>query len=271
MRVILSISSDIGTALALKWIEDGFCVSGTYRTKSKNVELLESKGAQLAHCDFANKDSIVNAANFILGLGDWEVLVLSAGTQDPIGLFSEIDFNIWESSVEANFLGMVRFLHMALGRSTNVSQKSVIFFAGGATNNATERYSSYTISKIASIKLCELLDFENDLVKFTILGPGWVKTKIHNATLANPVMAGSNHEKTVEMLNGLEMNPMENVIDCCDWVIQQPKSVVGGRNFSVVHDAWGSPNLKEELLANKHLYKLRRFGNELKFTEKDNL
>jgi NAD(P)-dependent dehydrogenase (short-subunit alcohol dehydrogenase family) len=139
----------------------------------------------------------------------------------------------------------------------------VIFFAGGATNSAIERYSAYTVSKIASIKMCELLDFEISDTKFTILGPGWVKTKIHQSTIREPINSGKNFARTSEMLQGNEMNPMSKVIECCNWVISQPKEVVGGRNFSVVYDKWGDLELNNELLENENLYKLRRFGNNL--------
>ena len=159
---------------------------------------------------------------------------------------------------------MLRILQSCLQKPALAGIRTVIFFAGGGTNNATERYSAYTISKIASIKMCELLDFEFEDTKFSILGPGWVKTKIHNATLEDKVNAGKNYFKTRELISENGMNSMERVIDCCDWVINQPKNIVGGRNFSVVNDNWGSEDLTELLGKNQDLYKLRRLGNDLK-------
>jgi NAD(P)-dependent dehydrogenase (short-subunit alcohol dehydrogenase family) len=262
VRVILSISSDIGTALAIDWIKSGHKVAGTYRTWSSNCSRLSDAGVTLYECDFASRESISTAANSFNFI-DWEVLVLAAGTQEPIGLFAEVDFDSWEESLSPNFTGMLRFLHQSLNRPTNNSERTVIFFAGGGTNNATERYSAYTIAKIASIKMCELLDYENPDTKFTILGPGWVDTKIHNATLQNSENAGENFKKTQTMLRGTNMNPIENVIECCNWVVEQPKKLVGGRNFSVVHDAWRSESLLAHLESDSNLYKLRRSGNDL--------
>jgi hypothetical protein len=65
------------------------------------------------------------------------------------------------------------------------------------------------------------------------------------------------------MLRGNGMNPMSKVVECCNWVISQPKEIVGGRNFSVVYDNWGDPRLNIELLKDDNMYKLRRFKNEL--------
>ena len=263
MRLILSISSDIGTALAEEWHRDGIEVMGTYRTWSNNCKKLKELGIQLIQCDFTDKKSIESAISSSVQISHWNVLVLASGDQNPIGLFKDIVFDDWEKSVNANFTGMLRFLHRCLGFQSTEMLRTVIFFAGGATNSATERYSAYTISKIASVKMCELLDFEISDTKFVILGPGWVKTKIHQSTIREPINSGQNFERTNEMLQGNKMNPISAVVKCCNWVISQPKEIVGGRNFSVVHDNWGDSKLNNELLKNENIYKLRRFGNEL--------
>ena len=39
--IVISASSDIGTAMSLRWISRGWDVTGTYRTKSPAVEEME--------------------------------------------------------------------------------------------------------------------------------------------------------------------------------------------------------------------------------------
>jgi NAD(P)-dependent dehydrogenase (short-subunit alcohol dehydrogenase family) len=134
-------------------------------------------------------------------------------------------------------------------------------FAGGGTNSATSHYSAYTISKIASIKMIELLDFEIEDCKFSIIGPGWIESKIHNATLSAGRLAGDNFEKTLKMRREKLMNPVDVVIAACNWVIDQPKRVVGGRNFSAVHDDFTSIDLQNKLNEDFDFFKLRRKGN----------
>ena len=137
-------------------------------------------------------------------------------------------------------------------------------FAGGGTNSATIDYSAYTISKIASIKMIELLDAEINDTTFSILGPGWVKTKIHDATLQSEEAAGENYIKTLDMLdkNGEKCNPMEDVIKCCNWILSSDRELVGGRNFSLVFDPWDSKDI-EKIRDDSNNFKLRRFGNEI--------
>ena len=136
-------------------------------------------------------------------------------------------------------------------------------FAGGGTNSATTDYSAYTISKIASIKMVELLDAEIPDTSFSILGPGWVKTKIHASTLNLKSSAGVNYFKTVEMLeeDGKKCYPIEKVIACCNWILSSDRALVSGRNFSSVFDPWEDEKIKL-IMNDKNLFKLRRFGND---------
>lgn len=264
-RVIISISSDIGTALAEEWMGKGHDVLGTYRTPSEATDTLAGSGATLFHNDLADAGSVDEVcAQLQTAARDWETLVLAPGLQDPIGMFADCDFGEWASSMDVNFTAQMRILHALLLLRNRSSQEmpSVVMFAGGGTNNATVRYSAYTIAKIASIKICELLDAEIPDCKFTIIGPGWVKTKIHESTLDAKESAGNGYERTIEKLNSDECVPMDQVVKCVDWVIGESRDVVGGRNISLVYDDWGNPELNRALRDDNDMYKLRRSGND---------
>ena len=141
----------------------------------------------------------------------------------------------------------------------------VVFFAGGGTNNPFTNYSAYCVSKILLIKMCELLDDENTDLNVFIVGPGWVRTKIHDQTLDNPKGAGNSYERTLEFLESEGSGTSyEDIYDCINWCIAKGRDVAGGRNFSVVYDTWrqGGEQLAEQLRGDSDKFKLRRFGNE---------
>lgn len=262
-RVIISISSDIGTALALHWLSEGYTVVGTYRTWTDSCDSLQRAGAVLYECDLSDSASIKTCAEHLHTHGPWDIVTVAAGTLEPVGTFAEVSFDEWSASVEVNLLAQLRVVHHLLPTRNTTSKLGplVLFFAGGGTNGAPERYSAYTLSKIALIKACELLHAEIPDTRFSILGPGWVKTKIHQQTLNAGKLAGANLEKTARMLQGDEWQPMERIVECCDWIVASPRSVIGGRNFSSQHDAWGSTSLNEALQSDQNMYKLRRAGN----------
>jgi len=265
--VIISISSGIGHALGKRWRGRGMEVCGTYRRPSSLVDDLKDAGVKTVCCDMADASSVRKACFFLRRMCfSWDYLVLCPGMLGPVGAFQEVDFAQWQKSLEVNFTRQIQFVH-ALLPSRNKSGRHppvVLFFAGGGTNNATVNYAAYTVSKIALIKMCELLDAEVPDTNFVILGPGWVKTKIHQATLDAGLKAGANYQKTMEKLAGEECTPMEKVLDCCDWLIEADRKAVSGRNFSVVFDKWGSSALVKKLLKDPNMYKLRRHGNEMK-------
>lgn len=263
--IIISVSSDIGTALANRWLNYGWNVAGTYLTDSDKTKKLYDSEVFLTKCDMRNKVSLNKAISALAEkVGKWDVLVMCPATQEPVGNFIGCNFNAWEESIGINFTSHYRIIHDLLpfrNLERNNYEPCVLFFAGGGTNNATINYSAYTISKIAQIKMCELLDAEISDSRFTILGPGWVKTKIHEATLKAKEKAGDNYQRTIDKLAGGNLTPVEKVVDCCDWVIKTPRSIVSGRNFSVASDKWGSDELNNKLASDSDMYKLRRFGN----------
>ena len=262
-RHIISISSDIGMALANKWLDQGHRVSGTFRTSTLELEELSKKGAEIVFCDLSNHESVVRSVEYLNNLEPWDLLVVAPGSLAPIGMFENTTFNEWSNSVNTNFVQQFGLLHGMLPTRNLKSLHGplVLFFAGGGVNSATKRYSAYTISKIASIKMCELLDAEIIDTRFSIVGPGWIKTKIHEATLEAAGRAGDNYGKTVDMIASNDWIPMSKLMEFCDWIIGSPRSVISGRNFSLAHDEWGTEHLNKSLISDTNMYKLRRKGN----------
>ena len=56
---------------------------------------------------------------------------------------------------------------------------------------------------------------------------------------------------------------MDDIYACLEWCVAQDRSVISGRNISVVHDPWrnGGKSLAAMLAADPNRYKLRRAGN----------
>ena len=264
--IIIACSSDIGSAMARRWRKKTWNVFGTYRKKSYTTAKLSKIGVDLIQCDLADNSSVQKACLELRNLCPlWDNLILSAGFQEPIGSFISCNFDDWADSVQINFTNQLRIVKELLpARNTNNTLgPCVLFFAGGGTNNATVNYSAYTISKIALIKMCELFDAEIPDTRFVIVGPGWVKTKIHQETLMAGERAGENYEKTKYKLSSNECTLMDKVLDCCDWLINSPRDVISGRNFSVVFDMWGTEELSQQLMDDVDMYKLRRHGNNM--------
>jgi len=138
----------------------------------------------------------------------------------------------------------------------------VLLFAGHGSNDAPANYSAYIVSKIALIKMCELMDAEIPDARFVIIGPGPVLTKIHEPTYAAGERGGPNYHRTMNRVAQNHWVSMDEVLDCCDWAVDSPRKVISGRNISLVFDVWGTEELDTKLIDEPNMYKLRRSGND---------
>ena len=264
--VLIGGSSDIGKSLVERLAENNEIIS-TYNSKNPDKDLPTVTNIKL---DISNKEDI----NYFIENNishEWDILIFLPATMKPIGLFEEVDGEEWVKSIEVNFTNQLYLLKKILPfRKINKELiKTVIFCAGPGTNNATVRHSSYTISKIALIKITELLDKEIDDIKFSVIGPGWVKTKIHKEVLDAGKNAGKMFVETQKRLKNENFNSMDRVIDSFDYVIKNKKIIVGGRNISSQSDKLEEDSLLNVLEIDKDIYKLRRDFNDFQLSDLD--
>ena len=195
-------------------------------------------------------------------LKDWDVLISFIGSQFPIGPLHLSSPNDIISGVNINFTFQLALISECLRfRSIDCFNK-LLLFAGGGTNSAPTLYSTYISSKIALIKLTELLYAEYPDIHPTIVGPGWVKTKIHNATLSDSgkILTPESYVETKRRFSEDDFVPMSRVISCMSAILSEPSSKFAGRNISVQHDAWFEESFLSSPSLDPSSYKLRRFS-----------
>lgn len=262
--MIASISSDIGAFLARRFLENKHNVYGTYRNPAHIPKDFHGTGMRLFKCDVDSNVDVENLKKELRNQGiKWDLFISAVGTLEPIGRFFELDFAKWEKSVVTNSISQLRLLHGIYDLRSGNRMSNVIFFAGGGTNGPFDNFSAYCIGKMALIKMCELLDSEYPDLHISILGTGWVRTKIHNQTLAAGGKSGDNFERTQKFLEtGFSGTSLSDIAECIEWCIAAPKSATSGRNVSIVHDEWREGrDLLFALESDRDKFKLRRSGN----------
>lgn len=268
---ILGITSDIGRELGLRFMSDSWRVTGTCRPQADRHQL--PADFQLFECDLGSAESIDRfIGEYQRENCQWDVFIVAAGTEEPIGSFWECEGDAWDKAIAINALAPLRVLRALWPYRNKTAQPAVAFFSGAGTNNAAPAYSAYSSSKIFLIKMCELLDAESLDTSFFILGPGIVRTKIHDQTLRAPAKSGPNYKKVVDFLGSEDPGTShDDIYSCLRWCIGLPKEAIGGRNISIVYDPWrkGGEALSAALVAAPDLYKLRRFGNDFRIPEEE--
>lgn len=261
---LISITSDIGTALAKRYSDKGDYIIGTYRSNEKKDELEKIKNCSLIYCDLSSKESIKNFSEEFNKRGlEWNTFISCPCTPLPLKPFFEGNFDEWSNSIHINAIEQLRVLYeMYPFRNKNNISNVVYFSGGGGPNKAVINISAYNLSKIMLTRMCELLDAENKDLNPFIIGPGWVKTKTHKLILENVNPSDKRYSETKEFLETQKGTSMDDIFNCIEWLCSQGKEITGGRNFSVVHDKWGDKGLSERLQKDKNIYKLRRCKND---------
>jgi NAD(P)-dependent dehydrogenase (short-subunit alcohol dehydrogenase family) len=259
--LIVGISSDISISLARRYIERGARVWGTYRTWSSELENLQALGAVLSFLDVDDPKSVAELPSTMTASGySWSRFISAVGVLTPIGPFFDTDFDDWECAVRTNSLSQLRVLRSVFELRNKQELARAILFAGGGTNGPFDNYSAYCLGKLMLMKACELLDSEERDLSISILGTGWVDTKIHRQTLAAGRRAGGNFDKTQEFVDSGsgQGTSLQTVGDCIDWCFAAAREAVSGRNFSVVDDNWRDPSFIDDLIRAPDNGKLRR-------------
>ncbi len=259
--LMLGLSSDIALHLADQFLTRGTQVSGTFRRRSAELAGLERRGAILSEVDFMSDKSLqAFASAYAQRQARWDTMISAVGQLAPIGPFFSLDFKLWADSVVVNSLAQLHAVHLLYPMRDRTRPSKVVLFAGGGTNSPFDAYSAYCVGKLILIKMCELLHSEYPDVHLSIIGTGWVDSKIHDQTVAAGEAAGVNHQKTVEFREHAATwaTPLADVAACIDWCLASPPSAVAGRNFSVVHDPWRDPAFIDALEINQELCKMRR-------------
>lgn len=261
---ILGINSDIGMNLSNYFKNDNFNVSGTARKLTRiQKDFFKKNNIKIYIHDITDSKSYTKLRNNLKkNRLSWDVIFSSIGTSLPIGRFFDLKFSSWNESLNINFTGQLKTIHLLYNFKKKNKISSIVFLAGGGTNNPFRCYSAYCVSKIALIKMCELIDDENKDIKSFIVGPGFVRTKTHLETLKAGKKAENNFLRVKRFYESQNQGTeFLDIYKCIKWGLSLNKKIISGRNISVVHDKWGTDKLALDLQNNIDMYKLRRYKN----------
>ena len=141
--------------------------------------------------------------------GRLDGVVHAAAVLGPIGTILDVDPGSWADTIRANLVGT-----FAVARSAAAAMRShggrMVFFSGGGASGPFPNYSAYAASKVAVVRFvetiaCELAPYD---IAVNALAPGFVATRMHDATLAAGDRAGSEyHARTKNELAGGGVSP----------------------------------------------------------------
>jgi len=194
-------------------------------------------------------------------LGELHGLVCAAAVLDPVGPIGSYEPERFRRTLEVNVVGTLLAVHHCLP-ALRASKGAVVTFSGGGGTGPLPRFDAYAASKAAIVRLSENLaaELEESGVRVNCVAPGFVATRMHEATLAaGPEAAGAGYyERTRRELEEGGV-PAAEVAELVCLLLGDPEPVpFTGRLISAEWDPWRDEAYRDRLGAAPDLATLRR-------------
>ena len=203
------------------------------------------------------------AAAAVERFGRIDVLVNNAGISGPLGPLETNDVAAWVNTVNVNLTGTFLCCRAAIPVMLRQEAGRIINLAGAGAANAWSNMSAYCSSKVAVVRLTEVLAQELDGKGITVnaLGPGSVHTSMWDKMTEEAAEVGATfiHETGLRVTSGGGAS-IDECAELAVWLASEESGALSGRLISAATDDFhGLPPRIDEIMAGD-AYTLRRVG-----------
>ena len=185
VAIITGGSRGIGREVALTYAREGCRIVLVARDEKRLREaatLIQKEAGTEALCfgvDITEKASLEAMVRAVTArFQRIDILVNAAAIVGPIGPFETCDKTEWERTISVNVLGTYEAIRSVIPAMIARKRGTIINFAGGGAFGARERFSAYSVSKAAVVRLTDAAAAELRDHGITVNGisPGQVNT-----------------------------------------------------------------------------------------------
>ncbi len=265
--VITGAGRGIGRSIAVACAREGARVALAARNEAE----LRETGAQVEEAgpkplivptDVTHQAQVEALADAVVAsYSRIDVLVNNAGISGPIGPLETNDVAAWVDTVNVNLTGTFLCCRAVIPVMLRQGAGKIINLSGAGAANAWSNMSAYCSSKVAVVRLTEVLaqELEHKGITVNALGPGSVHTTMwdHMTEEAAEVGATFIHETGLRVTSG----GGASIDDCAElavWLAADESNGLTGRMISATTDDFRSlpPRIPEVMASDA--YTLRR-------------
>ena len=190
--IIFGASGSIGMDLAKKYYNNGHNLYLYLRSKKKIIsmkKLFPQKLKQITEFEYIDltdkknlKNNLKKNKNIFINA---DILINTMGEQGEINNFFKLNLNNFIKTFNVNFFSYVylfKNIYPLIKKNKNLL---IILFSGGGVTSLRSNFSPYILSKIALVKLVEILaeEIKNKNIRINAISPGIIKSKMTQKNL----------------------------------------------------------------------------------------
>jgi len=256
----------IGKSIAAAFAKEG----SSLILVSRNEEELETTRQELGNpaskieifpADVSKEKDVGNLVDFTLKtFGIVDVLVNCAGIYGPIGLITDVDTQKWVETININLCGTLICIKAVLPSMIRNRRGKIINLSGGGATFPLPRFTAYSASKAAVVRLTESLaeEVKEHHIYINAIAPGAVNTRLLEQVLEAGEAAGKDFLAKAIKQKQEGGVPPEKVAELAVFLASPESDGLSGKLISLLWDNWREiPRHLNEIMSSD-VYTLRR-------------
>ena len=266
--VIFGATGTIGNYLAKNYLKDNhelllFVKDKKSKKKlSKSLSLKKPFNTIIDQLNIENNDLIKKQIDkYSFFFKETNLIINAIGDLGEIKNVVESDLKKFEKTLKLNFFSNLVILQRILKLRKNNKRLSIILFSGGGVTSYRKYFSAYSISKIALVKLVEIVSKEisNKLIQINAISPGIIKSKMIDITLKNRKLVCKEEIKKIKQQVNYSDKTLSKLYKVINFLISKKAKKISGKLISSKWDNIENWDRKKiEKLCKSELYSIRR-------------
>lgn len=194
--------------------------------------------------------------------GTIDILVNSAGILGPLGIITDITSEDWVRTININLIGTFLCIKAVLPTMIKNRRGKIITFGGGGSDTPRPRFSAYSASKTAVIRLTETIaaEVKEYNIDVNAIAPGPVDTRMLSQRLASLDIIGKEEAANALRHQAGGCTPPEKVMEIAVFLASAKSDGLSGKEISLMTDNWQNiPQHLSEIMSSD-VYTLRRIA-----------
>lgn len=199
------------------------------------------------------------AGRTLCELGAVDVLVNCAGIYGPIGPAHELNTDQWLDAIRINLFGTYLCIKAVLPHMISKRKGKIINFSGGGSVSPFPRFSAYSASKAAVVRLTETIAHEVKQYNIDVnaVAPGAVNTRMLDQVLAAGEVAGGFLERATRQKQEGGVPP-QKAAELVVFLASNASDGLTGRLISATWDNWRDIPQRLKEIEHSDVYTMRR-------------